>query len=554
MARRQQSVVPQQPLNVFAGGGVPIRGKFESQPDLMPKSYPSASPAGEVPVMRHNVVQGYPDAKSPKAFSDVPNVPVSEIGSEMLADRHRPSSQLPDTFTPHSEYDKTGMTSWNPLGQNPSARHPYYNDYDRMPEQAQADDRNPSVPEMEGSPSSQYEGPYRPKEDNGQPYYMNNWDVLARRMKDESAWNDMYSGSGNEVGSDQEPRNSLDELLNGIDAEKKKPEVEFKKDDTKRDGGFFGWLRKNLGTPRKDGESDEDYDRRVTNSTKKMAVLADTLRHLGNLVNTTKGGISQTFNTPVQQLEAEYQQRRAQRAAEDKAKADSAYKQANLQLKQDAAKAQDAYRALSLQLKANADARAAKKADDDANQREKENKRKADNDAFNHDLATKKFNEQQNQNRISNGLRAAGLAISRGRLSIAAAHEAREAAGGGSGGNASFTNIATPSGGLHRKKALDSTEKKQVWLQMKRMGLITKGLENRLNSAVTTQEQGAIINGAIAYAARDPRKKNNAFRQYLKDHHGYSVVNTVKAPQQNKPSVPQKKKGNAVASLGHKKK
>lgn len=392
---------------------------------------------------------------------------------------------------------------------------------------------NASVQNTNGNSVSGNVAPYAPPTNNGAPY-INRWDELAEKMKNDGAWNDMYQKTPantpeySSLDPNGGPRSSLDVYLDGGKKEEK-PLPEYHDDKTKRDGGFLGWLQKNFGNPRGIGESDDDYDRRITNNNKKMAALADALRHFGNLVNTSKGGMSQTFNNPVQQMEAEYQQRKAQRVAEYKVKSDAMYKAANLQIKQDAAKANQAYKALSLQFKANAEKRAQDKADSDAKQRDYTNRRNADNDKFNHDMQEKKFNQKLEQDKISNGFKASQLAISQGRLNIAAAKEAREAAGGGSGG--SFTNIATPSGQMHRKKALDSVEKRQVWQKMKEMGLITPDLQKKFDFAMTTQEQGSILNGAIAYAARDPRKKNNAFREYLRLHHGYTETNTTSQPK-----------------------
>ena len=80
-------------------------------------------------------------------------------------------------------------------------------------------------------------------------------------------------------------------------------------------------------------------------SKKRLLLLTDALRHIGNIYNTTRGATPQQFNSPVVEQEQRYQQKRnelrAQRAAAlkyqmDQAKlnADQAYKSSMLGMKQ----------------------------------------------------------------------------------------------------------------------------------------------------------------------------------------------------------------------------
>ena len=138
----------------------------------------------------------------------------------------------------------------------------------------------------------------------------------------------------------------------------------FQKDDTKKDGGFFGWLggliKKRPGI--RSGESADEYDERMTRNKMRIATLADAIRHMGNIYNTSKGAPLQRFNNPVEGLQSGLQQRKNERARQAAAEADAAYKNANLQLKQNAADADRAYKAMNIELKQKAGERADKAA------------------------------------------------------------------------------------------------------------------------------------------------------------------------------------------------
>lgn len=125
----------------------------------------------------------------------------------------------------------------------------------------------------------------------------------------------------------------------------------FQSDPSKKDGGFFGWLGSLIPKKRpgmREGETPEEYDRRRTRNMEMMTTLADAIRHMGNIVNTSKGAPLQQFNDPTAMMEQGYQTRKAQRQKEAALDADAAYKQANLSLKERAANAQNAYRELLL--------------------------------------------------------------------------------------------------------------------------------------------------------------------------------------------------------------
>lgn len=160
----------------------------------------------------------------------------------------------------------------------------------------------------------------------------------------------------NPSGTDKNDLSSLSAALNSAGVSSPSSGREFKADDTKKDGGFFGWIKglaPKFRPGRRDGETDEEYDMRHTQNMQRLATFADAIRHMGNIVNTYKGGPLQRFNDPTDYLLAGYEKRKAERRQQDAADADAAYKQANLSLKERAAEAKNAYDQLNLLLKQN---------------------------------------------------------------------------------------------------------------------------------------------------------------------------------------------------------
>ena len=144
---------------------------------------------------------------------------------------------------------------------------------------------------------------------------------------------------------------SLSSALSGAAVSQKQEAPAFQSDPSKKDGGFFGWLGSLIPKKRpgmREGETPEEYDRRRTRNMEMMTTLADAMRHMGNIVNTSKGAPLQQFNDPTAMMEQGYQNRKAQRQKQAALDADAAYKQANLSLKERAANAQNAYRELLL--------------------------------------------------------------------------------------------------------------------------------------------------------------------------------------------------------------
>lgn len=140
---------------------------------------------------------------------------------------------------------------------------------------------------------------------------------------------------------------ALSSALSGYQTAQSKQVPEFQADPSQRDGGFFGWLGKLIPKSRpgmREGETPDEYDRRITTNRERIAAFADAIRHMGNIVNTSKGAPLQVFNDPTAMMEQGYQTRKAQRQKQDAIDADAAYKQANLDLKSAAARADQAYK------------------------------------------------------------------------------------------------------------------------------------------------------------------------------------------------------------------
>ena len=150
----------------------------------------------------------------------------------------------------------------------------------------------------------------------------------------------------NPAQTQQNDLSSLSSALSGSAAQQSQV-PEFQADPSQRDGGFFGWLGKLIPKSRpgmREGETPDEYDRRITTNRERIAAFADAIRHMGNIVNTSKGAPLQVFNDPTTMMEQGYQTRKAQRQKQDAIDADAAYKQANLDLKSAAARADQAYK------------------------------------------------------------------------------------------------------------------------------------------------------------------------------------------------------------------
>lgn len=156
-------------------------------------------------------------------------------------------------------------------------------------------------------------------------------------MKQPTGWNEDGTPS----------YDALSSALSGYQTAQSKQVPEFQADPSQRDGGFFGWLGKLIPKNRpgmREGETPDEYDRRMTTNRENIAAFADAIRHMANIVNTSKGAPLQQFNDPTAMMEQGYQNRKAQRQKQAAIDADAAYKQAEFDLKSSAAKADKVYK------------------------------------------------------------------------------------------------------------------------------------------------------------------------------------------------------------------
>ena len=156
-------------------------------------------------------------------------------------------------------------------------------------------------------------------------------------MKQPTGWNEDGTPS----------YDALSSALSGYQTTQGKQAPEFQADPSQRDGGFFGWLGKLIPKNRpgmREDETPDEYDRRMTANRENIAAFADAIRHMANIVNTSKGAPLQQFNDPTSMMEQGYQNRKAQRQKQAALDADAAYKQANLDLKSAAAQADKVYK------------------------------------------------------------------------------------------------------------------------------------------------------------------------------------------------------------------
>lgn len=201
---------------------------------------------------------------------------------------------------------------------------------------------------------------------------------------------------------------SLSSALSGAAASQKQEAPAFQSDPSKKDGGFFGWLGSLIPKKRpgmREGETPDEYDRRRTRNMEMMTTLADAIRHIGNIVNTSKGAPLQQFNDPTAMMEQYYQNRKAQRQKQAALDADAAYKQANLSLKERAANAQNAYRELLLGMRNQNNQLARDKFDYRQGKDAAAAQRQAEQDKMKQNNWERMFKFREQQAAISNGLR-----------------------------------------------------------------------------------------------------------------------------------------------------
>ena len=330
----------------------------------------------------------------------------------------------------------------------------------------------------------------------------------------------------NPAQTQQNDLSALSSALNGSAAQQRQV-PEFQADPSQRDGGFFGWLGKLIPKSRpgmREGETPDEYDRRITTNRERIAAFADAIRHMGNIVNTSKGAPLQVFNDPTSMLEQGYQTRKAQRQKQAAIDADAAYKQANLSLKQRAAEVAEAYKQATLGYKQKAEERAEKNDEFNRNFKTAGLQRQLDNDKFNQAYKTASLEESVRSHKASEGLRAQSNAISSARLSLASAKFAYEQAQNSNDGGKSIKSLPTANGYITRNNDLSTIEKKAIWQWMDKKGWLTKEFKSDWD-ILTPQQRGEKINGAIAWAARQGGARGKMFLDLLQRSYRYKPVN-----------------------------
>ena len=360
----------------------------------------------------------------------------------------------------------------------------------------------------------------------------------------------------NPAQTQQNDLSALSSALNGSAAQQRHV-PEFQADPSQRDGGFFGWLGKLIPKSRpgmREGETPDEYDRRITTNRERIAAFADAIRHMGNIVNTSKGAPLQVFNDPTSMLEQGYQTRKAQRQKQDAIDADAAYKQANLSLKQRAAEVAEAYKQATLGYK---QAELQQKADKDKTDLAKW-KAKFEFDAAkdNRDFEYKKIRDKikDGQWQAGYGIKIANLNLSRARFAHTVAKDAR--------GRGKAVGYATPYGSLYSNKELTRNQENQLWDFMIRNKQITPAKIREYQAALNdaeTEVNGKIIKGssskargiiqkAIAYGFMDATPKGDRLRKFCTTQLGMGEDRVYKTPQNAttwvKGSVKQGKTGN----------
>lgn len=210
----------------------------------------------------------------------------------------------------------------------------------------------------------------------------------------------------NPAQTQQNDLSSLSSALTGAGVSRQAPE--FQADPSQRDGGFFGWLGKLIPKNRpgmREGETPDEYDRRMTTNRENIAAFADAIRHMANIVNTSKGAPLQQFNDPTAMMEQGYQNRKAQRQKQADIDADAAYKAAEFDLKSSAAKADKVYKEYLMGLRGENAQLAKDKFDYRRDKDAASAQRQAEQDKQKQDNWERQFKFREQQAAISNGLR-----------------------------------------------------------------------------------------------------------------------------------------------------
>ena len=151
---------------------------------------------------------------------------------------------------------------------------------------------------------------------------------------------------------------------------------------------------------------------RDNESKKRLLVLADALRHIGNIYNTTRGAVPQQFNSPVAQQEQLYQQKKNELRSQRAAALKNAMDQAKLNADQNYKNSMLGMRAAELERQ---------RANDDWNKQFNLGKFAYNQEKDKNDLALRLAaqGETQRHNKAAEGVRAKGLGLESQRIGLA---------------------------------------------------------------------------------------------------------------------------------------
>ena len=315
---------------------------------------------------------------------------------------------------------------------------------------------------------------------------------------------------------------SLSSALSGAASSQKQEAPAFQSDPSKKDGGFFGWLGSLIPKKRpgmREGETPDEYDRRRTRNMEMMTTLADAIRHMGNIVNTSKGAPLQQFNDPTAMMEQGYQNRKAQRQKQAALDADAAYKQANLSLKERAAEAQNAYRELLLGMRNQNNQLARDKFDyrQDKDAAAAQYKQQKDQRDFEYKQQRDKAKDEQTNRRLS---------ISQYNATHKGSGRGRSGGGGGSGGKYWFED---------KNGKMRYQPNKTMWEQeyYREYGKLPQGETSTSTSTktinpktgaevtTTTRRKGASVTSQAAASQNAARNARNRPKPAGKSKNGY---------------------------------
>ena len=331
-------------------------------------------------------------------------------------------------------------------------------------------------------------------------------------MKQPTGWNEDGTPS----------YDALSSALSGYQTTQSKQVPEFEADPSQRDGGFFSWIGKVIPKSRpgmREGETPDEYDRRITTNRERIAAFADAIRHMANIVNTSKGAPLQVFNDPTAMMEQGYQNRKAQRQRQAAIDADAAYKQANLDLKSAAAKANQVYREYLIGLRGEGNQLAKDKF-------EYRKGKDAAADQYKKDKDKRDFEYKKERDKVKDEQARQRLAIQQFNATHKGSGRGRSGGGGGSGGKYWFED---------KNGKMRYQPNKTMWEQeyYREYGKLPQGETSTSTSTktinpktgaevtTTTRRKGASVTSQAAASQNAARNARNRPKPTGKSKNGY---------------------------------